>query len=123
MREFVEQVPYVYRIVEALGVATFVAVIIVLRADHVDGGRPFTGEALDQPVAAVADVPGSLVDLRLVLLDPERLRKPPLGRYSPVAVVLEGVVVGSCDPVSLLGGANVHPHDGRTQVPVVLVHS
>ena len=62
-----------------------------------------------------------LVDLGLVLLDPERLRKPPLGGDGPVAVVLEGVVVRTGDPVGLVGGAYVHPHDGRPQVTALVV--
>ena len=68
--------------------------------------------------SVVAGVP---VDLGLIVLDPERLRKPPLGGDGPVAVVLEGVVVCTGDPVGLLGGTNVHPHYGLPHVSATLV--
>ncbi len=84
-------------------------------AGGVDAAHPAAGEALRQPVDALAHVGGAGVGLGFVLLEPERLAGKPLGGDVAVAVVLEGGVAGGGDGAGLRGGAHVHPEQGRTQ--------
>jgi hypothetical protein len=63
-----------------------------------------------------------LYSLRFVLFEPEGLGGHPLGADGAVAVVLERGVSRLLHPPRLIGGAHVHPHDGRPHVPVLLVH-
>ena len=110
-------------LVEPLGIAALVAVVVVLAAGHVDGGGPLARQPLDEPVAALADVGGVAVGLRLLLLEPERLRQPPLRRHRAEAVVLERRVAGLAAIASAWSDArtSIHMIAGR-RWPVLGVH-
>ena len=112
-------------LVEVLRPAALVAVVVHPDSGGVDVGRPLAGEFVGHPVRCVDEVSGPAIGLRLVLTQPGRLEGIPLGgcRGGSGAVVEAGDRVRSLRASGLLRGADVHPHDGRTQLVATLVHS
>ena len=124
LRDLVKNVTTADGLVEVLRPAALVAVVVHPDSGGVDVGRPLAGEFVGHPVRCVDEVSGPAIGLRLVLTQPGGLEGIPLGgcRGGSGAVVEAGDRVRSLRASGLLRGADVHPHDGRTQLVATLVH-
>jgi hypothetical protein len=119
--KLVEHILDAHGLVEVLRPAALVAVVVPAEAGDVEGGGPFSGEAVGDPIQALADAVGVLVVFGLVLLEPQRLGRHPLGREVGVPGVLQRRVSGFGDPSCLVYRPDVHPHDGWPQDPLLPV--
>ena len=122
--DFVEDVTAADGLVEVLRPTAFITVVVHPDSRRVDVGRPLAGEFVGHPVRSVDEVSSLAVGLRLMLAQPCRFKGVPLGsgRRSAGTVVEASNRVGSLSAGRLFSGADIHPHDGWTQLVAALVH-
>ncbi len=93
--------------------ASLVRQIAELAGDRAKRPRERSGRAKSQPIGEPEEMRRSREGLGLRAREPDELRRLHLGRER-AAGVAQNLVAGGVDPLGVLGGAMIHPHDHVT---------
>ena len=116
-RPFCDEIAHAERLDHRGGPAPVPVGIVPAQARIVERGAALASELQCQEILVLADRGRPGVDVRLVPLDPQRFRDHPFSRNGTVAVAVEfqAGIAGRQHVAGFLRGANIHPHQGRTQ--------